>query len=414
MNIQPYADNAKKHPEKQVQLIANSIKRFGWQQPIVVDKNGIIIVGHGRYTAWQNHPEGMDEPWITDNEGNTLSGKQGRELTAKEVKAYRLADNKLNESDWDLELAIEELKDIDDPALQELTGFDMDLLLEPEEADDAVPETPEESRSKLEDLYQLGPHRVLCGDSTKVEDVEKLMDGQKADMVFTSPPYNANTKAGDGDIFTSKTSKKLYADGYSDNLPPDEYVKFAQTVLGHCFSFTEGFIFWNVSYNKNSRYQYIQQITPFLEYLREQICWKKSSTIPFKGSLMRDWEPIYLFSTIKANLGLDKVTSNFWEVSNTHSQQENHKACFPVELVVKGIELIENSKILFDPFLGSGSTLIAAQKTGRHCYGLELDPKYVDVIVQRYVDYVDNPTVILNNEDVTHLWTKTPQKTPQG
>ena len=113
----------------------------------------------------------MDIPWVTDNEGNTLQGKQGKELTKTEVKSYRLADNKLNESDWDLELAIEELHDIDDPALQELTGFDMDLLLEADEADDAVPETPEEPKSKLGDLYQLGNHRVLCGDSTSATDV---------------------------------------------------------------------------------------------------------------------------------------------------------------------------------------------------------------------------------------------------
>ena len=358
-------------------------------QPIVVDKKGVIIVGHGRYAALQHLGLEVKDEWV-----------KVVDLTEKQAKAYRLADNKLNESDWEMDLVIEELKELDD--LAELTGFDMDLLIEPDEKDDEVPDVPEEPQSKLGDLYQLGEHRVLCGDSTKIDDVERLMDSKKADMVFTSPPYNANTKAGEGDIFNGKKSKKLYAEGYSDNLQADDYVKFTQDVLTLCFAFTEGFIFWNVSYNKNSRYQYIQQITPWLEYLREQICWKKSSTIPFKGSLMRDWEPIYLFSTMKANLGLDKVTSNFWEVSNTGSQAENHKACYPVALVEKGISIIEGAKILLDPFLGSGSTLIAAEKTGRICYGMELDPKYVDVIVQRYVDYTGNTKVIKNGEEM--IW----------
>jgi len=391
MEIKPYSKNAKKHPKKQIEQIAASIKEFGMHQPIVVDKEGVIIVGHGRYEALKHL--GME---ITDDMIRVA------DLTEKQSNAYRLADNKLNESEWDMPLVIEELKTLEE--LAPLTGFDMDLLIEPDEADDVVPDVPVTPQSVLGDLYELGEHRVLCGDSTSIDDVEKLMAGKKADMAFTSPPYNANTKAGEGDIFNGKKGKKLYADGYSDNLSADEYVKFAQSVLTLCFAYTEGFIFWNVSYNKNSRYQYIQQITPYLEYLREQICWKKSSTIPFKGSMMRDWEPIYLFSTIKANLGLEKVTSNFWEVSNTHSQAENHKACYPVELVVRGIELINGSKSILDPFLGSGSTLIAAEKTGRICYGMELDPKYIDVIVQRYVDYTGNATIKKNGQEI--IWQK--------
>jgi DNA modification methylase len=382
-DITPYPKNAKKHPKKQIEQIAASIKEFGFNQPVVMDKNGVVIVGHGRLEAAKML--GLTEvPTITVN------------LPEEKAKAYRLADNKLNESDWDMELAIEELKNLPTD-LFDLTGFDADLLISPDEKDDQVPEVPYEPKTKLGDIYQLGKHRVMCGDSTKAEDVEKLMDGQKADMVFTSPPYNANTKVGEGDIFKSKKTKKLYADGYSDNLSSDEYVNFARKVLEHCFLFTEGFIFWNVSYNKNSRYQYIQQIIPWLDYLCEQICWKKTSTIPFKGSLMRDWEPIYLFSNIKATLGLEKVTSNFWEISNTNSQQDTHKACFPVELVAKGINLINNSRAILDPFLGSGSTLIAAEKTGRICYGMELDPHYCDVIIKRWEDYTGQKAVLINN-----------------
>jgi DNA modification methylase len=223
------------------------------------------------------------------------------------------------------------------------------------------------------------------------------MDGKKADVVFTSPPYNANTKAGDGDIFTSKKSKKLYDEGYSDNLESSEYVDFASSVLENCFLVTNGFIFWNVSYNANSRFEYIQQIYGRLSFLIEQICWKKSSTIPFKGSLMRDWEPIYLFSTNKERLGLEDVVSNHWAISNTNSQTENHKACFPVELPEKGINLIKGKTgIVFEPFGGSGSTMIACEKLGRTNFSMELDPKYCDVIVKRWEDFTGQKAELVN------------------
>ena len=214
-----------------------------------------------------------------------------------------------------------------------------------------------------------------------------------ADMVFTSPPYNANTKSGQGDIFNRKKSVKLYSDGYSDNLNSSDYVDFSKSVLNNCFLFTDGFIFWNVSYNANSRFEYIEQIQKHLQFLIEQICWKKSSTIPFKGSLMRDWEPIYVFSTNGNMLGLDSVNSNYWEVNNTNSQQDNHKACFPIELPFKAINLKKQFKLILEPFLGSGTTLMAAEKLNRKCYGMELDPKYCDVIIERWENFTNKKAV---------------------
>jgi len=180
MNITPYSLNAKKHTKKQIEQVAKSIKEFGMNQPIVVDKQGVIIVGHGRYEALLSLGMEIKDEYI-----------KVVDLTEEQAKAYRLADNKLNESDWDMELVVDELKELSMPML-ELTGFDSDLILEANEKDDEVPETPEEPQSKLGDLYELGEHRVLCGDSTKVEDVERLMDGKKADMVFTDPPYGVS------------------------------------------------------------------------------------------------------------------------------------------------------------------------------------------------------------------------------
>lgn len=195
--LRPYSKNAKKHPKKQIEQVASSIKEFGFNQPIVADKDGVVIVGHGRLEAAKLL--GLtDVPVITVD------------LTEEQAKAYRLADNKLNESEWDMNLVIEELKGLSDEML-ELTGFDKDLIIEPEEKDDEVPEVPEEPQSKLGDLYELGTHRLLCGDSTKLEDVEKLMDGKKADMVFTDPPYNVDYK-GNG----KKTSDGIMNDKMSD------------------------------------------------------------------------------------------------------------------------------------------------------------------------------------------------------
>jgi DNA modification methylase len=270
--------------------------------------------------------------------------------------------------------------------------------LEAVEDDYEQPETIE-TDIVLGDLFEIGEHRLLCGDSTDSDAVAMLMNGEKADMVFTSPPYNANTKAGQGDIFNKKKSVKLYSDGYSDNLESSDYVDFASSVLNNCFLFTDGHIFWNVSYNANSRFEYIQQIQNHLQFLIEQICWKKSSTIPFKGSLMRDWEPIYVFSTNGNMLGLNSVHSNHWEVNNTNSQQDNHKACFPVELPSKAIKLNEAYKLIFEPFTGSGSTMVASHQLKRKCYGMELDPKYCQVIIDR-MRKLDPSLVIKRNGQI--------------
>ena len=382
----PYARNARTHSDAQVAQIAASIKEFGFTNPVLIDGEGGIIAGHGRVMAARKL--GLaDVPCI-----------RLAHLTAAQKRAYIIADNKLAlNAGWDNDLLALELGELGDLGFDlELTGFTdeeikalMPVQLEEGLTDeDATPAVPEIPVTVLGDVWLLGKHRLMCGDSTSIDAVEKLMQGGKADLVFTSPPYNANTKAGDGDIFTSKKSKKLYADGYSDNLPSSDYVDFAKSVLETCFAVTEGFIFWNVSYNANSRFEYIQQIADRLPFLIEQICWKKSSTIPFKGSLMRDWEPIYLFSTHGELLGLDEVVSNFWPISNTNSQAENHKACFPVELPEKGISIVrKKTGIVFEPFGGSGSTLIACEKTNRQARLMELDPKYCDVIVRRWQNF---------------------------
>ena len=397
----PYAKNSRTHDEAQVSQIAASIKEFGFNNPVLIDPDDGIIAGHGRILAARKL--GLSEaPCI----------RLGH-LSDTQRKAYVIADNRLAlNAGWDNQMLTLELQELDGESFDlSLLGFgadELNALLNPVEEtegltdEDAVPEVPEEPKTKPGDIYQLGRHRLMCGDSTSIDAVEKLMGGHKAELTFTSPPYNGDTKSKDGDYYATNKTQKFYGnDGFQDNLDSNEYVDFAKSVLSNCFFVTNGFIFWNVSYNANSRFEYIKQIEDFLPHLMEQICWKKSSNFPLKGSMMRQWEPIYVFSTNQTPLGLQEVTGNHWEISNTNAQHENHKACFPIELPEKAIKIFDQRvQSVFEPFGGSGSTMIACEKLGRTNFTMELDPKYCDVIVKRWEDFTGKKAELLNLSEI--------------
>lgn len=373
MIITPYELNAKKHTKKQVEQVANSIKEFGMNQPIVVDKQGVIIVGHGRYEALQLLGWEIKDEYI-----------KVIDISEEKAKAYRLADNKLNESDWDMNLVIEELKGLS-PEMLDLTGFDKDLIIEPDEKDDEVPEIPEEPQSKLGDLYELGNHRVLCGDSTKIEDVERLMDGKKADMVFTDPPYGVNYEGIKNDdregledllrsVFTNYlTNSKSGASIYC--FHSDKCADIFNRLFREFFHFSS-MIIWAKNSLTLSQTDYQSQHEPCL------YGWMDNGTHSFYA---------------------DRKQTSIWKCDK--ERVAGHTTPKPIEIVSKAV--INSSKgedVVMDLFLGSGSTLIASEKTGRICYGMELDPKYVDVIVQRYVDYTGNESIIKNSKTIT--WNK--------
>ncbi len=376
MQITPYTKNAKKHPKEQIKKIADSIREFGMNQPIVVDKKGVIIVGHGRYEALKllGREPTEKEILIVD-------------LTEEQVKAYRLADNKLNESDWDMKLVIDELKGLSEPML-DLTGFDKDLILESDEADDEVPAIPDAPHSVLGDLYELGNHRVLCGDSTKLEDVERLMDGKKADMVFTDPPYELDTKGG-GVLKDAKSMRGIETLGIG-HFDPFTLESRAKTEVFCC--------------NKPLVKTYLELAELWKKPY--DICfYKKENTAPnYGGHLMTDTEYLILIGEQSPNKGLPKET---YSKAYLGKKDADNKTAWskPVGLVEKFVILYSRAnEIVLDTFLGSGSTLIASQKTGRICYGMELDPKYTDVIIQRYCDYTHNNTIIKNGKEIT--WQK--------
>ena len=383
-SIKPYPKNAKKHPKKQIEQVAASIKEFGFNQPLVLDKDGVLVVGHGRLEAAKLL--GFKEvPTVTVN------------LSEEQAKAYRLADNKLNESDWEMNLVIEELKDLS-PELLDLTGFEKDLILEPDEKDDVVPEVPEEPKAKLGDIYQLGKHRVMCGDSTKIEDVERLMDGQKADMVFSDPPYgiavvqNNSVGGASATKFGGKKGHVIESTKTFTEIIGDSTTDTAEAFYNTCVAFSlKNIVLWGGNY-----------FTKFLAPSRCWLIWDKEMTGNFSEAEMA-WT-----SFTKGGV---KVFKFLWNGLSREGNRKDelkgrvHPTQKPVGLFANIFKKFDGFQSIYDGFLGSGSTLIACEKTNRICYGMELEPKYIDVIIKRYIDFSGNKAYrIENNEklDVTN------------
>lgn len=385
MIITPYSKNAKKHPKKQIEQVANSIKEFGMNQPIVVDKQGVIIVGHGRYEALKSLGMEIKPEYI-----------KVVDLTEEQANAYRLADNKLNESEWDMSLVIEELKGLS-PEMLDLTGFEKDLIIEADEKDDEVPEVPEEPKSKLGDLYELGNHRVLCGDSTKIEDVERLMNGKKADMVFTDPPYGVDYSG--GIQFTKNGVKKEQRERLIDDHTGTNIYEEVVPILA---SFCNGAIYtWFSDTHALPVYQAIEKVGD----VHALIIWEKNGGYgAMNANYKQKHEPCLYWKGKGKKLDFIGATTEttIWKIDKD-GKNKLHPTQKPVELSQKAI-MNHSAGLIMDLFLGSGSTMITCEKLNRQCYGMELDPKYIDVIVQRYVDYTGNENIIKNGEKI--VWKK--------
>ncbi len=384
----PYVNNSRKHSDEQVAQIASSIKEFGWTNPILIDGTNSIIAGHGRLMAARK---------LKMEEVPTIELSH---LTDTQRKALVIADNKLAlNADWDTTLLTIELDELlKDGFALDILGFNTDeltALLEPEQVDgltdeDAVPEVPEEPKTKLGDIYQLGNHRLMCGDSTSIDAVDKLMDGQKADMVFTDPPYGVDY---DGGHATDKRRSKLENDDktlmYAGSLPiaymaskdgaalylwfADRFAKDVLVALDECNYQVRTWIIWN------------KNLAQF-------------------GAIGAQYKPkhepcIYAFKKGKApywNGPNNEVT--VWDVKR-HSKNEFHPTQKPVELPVRALEnSSKGGDIVLDLFGGSGSTLIACEKQNRYARLMELDPKYCDVIVKRWEEFTGKQAVLLTND----------------
>ena len=382
----PYANNTRTHSEEQINQIASSIKEFGFTNPVLIDKNDGLIAGHGRVMGAKKL--GLKEiPTITlDN------------LTEAQKKAYIIADNKIAlNAGWDEELLKIELQSLQEMDFDlSLTGFsdeelaefnldiDEEVILDTDKADD-VPEIEVNPVIKLGDLIELGhnyQHRLLCGDSTSEDDVIKLMNGHKADMVFTDPPY--------GMSYNSKDSKHEIIK--NDDVFLDGWIPLVQ-------KYSQGFIFMWTSYQVVGKW--LTLTTEKLGDITNMIIWYKRGG--GLGDLYKrfstDFE-ICLVWNRDAKLQ-DKRIGSVWDVAKHSTGDYVHPTQKPVELMEKGIFNCSKTKnIVMDLFLGSGSTLIACENLSRYCYGMELDKKYAQVIIQRYVDYTSNPKIKINGVEV--------------
>lgn len=406
--IKPYDKNAKKHPDKQVIKIADSIKEFGFNQPIVVDKDDVVIVGHGRLMA-AFYLDLKEVPVMT------------LDIDDEKARAYRLADNKLNESEWDINLVISELKGLSLPML-DLTGFSRSLVINPDWKDDVVPEVPKVAKSKLGDVYEMGRHRLICGDATKKDDFVKLMGGVKADMVFTDPPYNVNYH-GAG----KNTSSTIMNDKMSDT----KFFEFLTDSFAVVREFIKKSAGLYVFHSPTTQATFEAALDINEMEVKYQLIWNKPSAGLGGGHYRNKHEPFFYAAVknVSPNFYGDRThttildfhkseaailkwvdemreadrngKTTIWTMKREPTGEYVHPTQKPVELVMYALH--NSSKVedvVLDPFLGSGSTLIACEKTNRACYGSELDPKFADVIVQRYVDYTENRNITKNGEKI--------------
>lgn len=376
----PYARNARTHSEAQVAQIAASIKEWGWTTPVLVDEDSGIIAGHGRVMAAQKLA--LKEVPVMVATGWTEAQK----------KAYVLADNQLAlNAGWDTDLLKVEL--------QEINGLDFDMglmgfsddflqgvLVETTEGltdEDAVPDVPEEPETKPGDVWILGRHRLMCGDSTSIDAVEQLMDGQKADMVFTDPPYGVDYQS------NMRTKSEKF-----DVLKNDDTFLDIAPVISAC---SLGWVFVWTSWKVQS--QWIDQLKAF-DYPTNIVIWHKpgGGIGDLKRTFSSDYEVALVWHRGAELCG--KRIGSVWTVNKDGASTYIHPTQKPVALGVEALDKTTRSgAIVLDLFGGSGSTLIACEKTARDCRMMELDPKYCDVIKKRWEDFTGQTAVLERVEE---------------
>lgn len=371
----PYINNSRTHSDEQVMQVASSIKEFGFTNPILIDEQGGIIAGHGRVMA-------ANKLGITDVPCIELSG-----LTDSQKKAYVIADNQLAlNSGWDidkLKIEIEGLQDADFNI--DLLGFEDDFLgdlLAPdlEEGltdEDAVPDAPDNPLSVLGDIWQLGNHRLMCGDSTSIDSVNTLIEGKKADMVHTDPPYGVEYQS------NMRTKSEKFAVLKND----DEFLDIAP-VIDSC---SKGWVFVWTSWKVLTKW--LDQFESF-GYPTNQVIWYKpgGGIGDLKKTFLSDYETALVWHRGAELTG--KRIGSVWKVSKDGASEYVHPTQKPVALAEEALDKTTKAGYtVLDLFGGSGSTLIACEKTGRNARLMELDPKYCDVIINRWQEFTGRQAI---------------------
>ena len=377
----PYARNSRTHSDAQTAQIAASIREFGFTNPVLIDAEGGIIAGHGRVLAARKLQ-------LTEVPCLRLS-----HLTETQRRAYIIADNKLAlNAGWDDEMLRIELAELGELGFDlDLTGFSLDEIeaLMPEEIppgltdEDAVPELQAEPVSKLGDVWLLGKHRVMCGDSTSIDSVEALLEGQKADLLFTDPPYGVAYEGGH--------NKKKRGGIIADTLEGDDLTGLFYGALVAALPNTKDGAAFYVWFSSNKSIETFAALASIPLKLRAVIQWYKikSGLGAFMSQYIPNCEPcMYLHKTGCAPAWYGPTNEKtVWELKK-EARNDFHPTQKPVELPERAVtNSSKQGDLVLDLFGGSGSTLIACEKTGRHARLMELDPKYVDVIVRRWCEF---------------------------
>lgn len=376
----PYARNSRTHSDEQIAQIAASIKEFGWTNPILVDGDNGIIAGHGRLSAARKL--GHEEVPVIEL----------KDLTETQRKAYIIADNRLAlNAGWDNEMLTIELNDLlADGFALELLGFDpkeIDALLEPEVVEgltdeDAVPDVPEEPKTKLGDIYQLGNHRLICGDSSSQNDVDKVLDGDRPDMIFTDPPYNIDYQG------VSDKRDKIKNDKMEDSA----FVDFLNQTLYGCETMY-------VCCSWHYAHLFREAMEKIGRKPKAMIVWNKVNPAQHLDKYFKQHEIIFYYGDYG---GHKTLRGDIWTIKRQRNTV--HPTMKPVELIEMALEDNKDKKIVFDMFGGSGSTLIACEKQNRKARLIELEPKYCDVIVKRWEDFTGKKAMLVNaNKELSEI-----------
>ncbi len=395
----PYARNSRTHSDEQVSQIAGSIREFGFTNPVLIDADGTIIAGHGRVMAAKKL--GLE----------TVPCIRLGHLTPSQVRAYVIADNKLAlNAGWDDQMLRSELESLqEDDFNMDLTGFsDEELaeLLEPEvvegETDpDQTPEVPVEPITKLGDVWILGNHRLMCGDSTSIDAVNRLMKSEKADICFTSPPY----ALGKSIALSGNKSMKLKESAYESHK--DDSDSWEDLMSGWWSASLAAVNFgWvvNVQPLAGNKRQLIRWVNDRVENLCDIVTWDKGHAAPqiAAGVMASRYEWMIVFGEDNASRSIpcSNWQGTIQSVYSAPPQRNNefasiHAATMPIhvpEWVLS--QLCNTAKSVFEPFCGTGTTMIASEKLKIKCYGMEIDARYCDVIVKRWEDFTGKKAVL--------------------
>lgn len=374
-DIKMYENNPRNN-DGAVEYVANSIKEFGFKVPIVLDKNNVIVAGHTRYKA-----------------AKLLNLKElpciiADDLSDEQIKAFRLIDNKAAElSSWNIDLLNIELENIKDINM-ELFDFKIDNILENVIDDDYEVELPEEPKSKIGNIYRLGNHYLMCGDSTKTEDLDKLMNNQLANLIVTDPPYNVN--------YEGKSGNNLKI--MNDNLDDNSFYNFLKSAYDNLYIHTEAggsiYVFHSDTEGLNFRKSFKESGFK----LAECLIWVKNAFVMGRQDYQWRHEPVlYGWKPGASHYFIDDRTLDTILEFDKPNRNKEHPTMKPIELIAYLIRNSSNTNdIVLDIFGGSGSTMIACEQLNRSCYMMELDPRYCDVIIDRWEKFTNKKAELIN------------------